>query len=143
VVLAVANTLKNLFPDVPVNRELMNDGSFEAPSFFVNLLSTRVQRAPTKTGFMTYSFDVAYFGALNVSDAFQELHGVSYRLTTEALYLLSCEGEKIGHIGGSNVEIVDQVLHWQFSTTIRVADHNDAPVMQDIKYEGGKINGDR
>lgn len=128
---AVMVALNRQFPTIKIYGEEIVQG-FEAPAFFVKLLSTAQTQELGPRYARMYSFDVHYFpldgqneDAFDIAEKLYEVlevieyNGVQYR------------GTNMNH------EVVDRVLHFFVAYNVhvrRVAP--EAPMMQNMEQEG-------
>lgn len=128
---AVMAALNRQFPTIKIYGEEIVQG-FEAPAFFVKLLSA-VQTQELGPRYMRmHSFDVHYF---SLDDKNEDAHDIAEKLY-EVLEVIEYNGVQYR---GTNMnhEIVDRVLHFFVDYNVhvrRVAP--EAPMMQNMEQEG-------
>jgi hypothetical protein len=115
----VSNTLKYHFPDIPVNREIQEDGSFVESSFFVQQLETQAVRRLGNEQMRQYHFDVIYYVDQNNHPVKHQLE-MHDEILSVLDYLRNTEGQAIAKI--QNLRIVQQEgdLHIFFSVPLRL-----------------------
>lgn len=115
----VSNTLKYHFPDISVNREKQEDGSFVESSFFVQQLETQAVRRVGNEQMRQYNYDVIYYVDQNNHPVKHQLE-MHDEILSVLDYLRNAEGQAIAKI--QNLRIVQQEgdLHIIFSVTLRM-----------------------
>ena len=134
----IGTTLKQVFPDVPVGTELQDDGSFLTPSFLVTQLETPFTPKMNNEQVRTYSFDVKYFVSL-YDRPNTKLNEAAELLMSQVKFLLDDNLKPVAKVENSSTNIVDKVLHFQFSITLRIQDDTAGQAFNtgDLNYTGG------
>jgi hypothetical protein len=128
---AVIATLGKQFPMIKVYGEEIEQG-FEAPAFFVKLLSASHTKELGPRYMRTHSFDVHYFP---LDGQNEDAHDMAEKLY-EALEVIEYNGVQYR---GTNMnhEIVDSVLHFFVDYNVYVRRITpEVPMMQNMEQEG-------
>ncbi|MHC8464490.1 phage tail terminator family protein [Weissella tructae] len=115
----VANTFKYHFPDIPVNREKQEDGSFVEASFFVQQLETQAVRRLGNEQMRHYNFDVIYYVDQNNHPVKHQLE-MHDAILGEFDYLRNAEGEPVAKIQNLRIVQLEGDLHIMFSVPLRM-----------------------
>lgn len=126
------SVLSELFPAMDIYGEVVREG-FEAPCFFVKLLSVAQERELDRRYRRSYSFDIHYFpGGV---DPNEESHGMAEQLY-DKLRQIEVEGE-IYRTSGTTHEIVDGVMHFFVDFNFMVYSEKSPGIkMQTLNQEG-------
>lgn len=129
--------LSNLFPTMDIYGEEIKQG-FEAPCFFVKLLTHAQDQELNRRYKRFYSFDIHFFPAGN--DYNREAHEMAEKLY-EALKWVGIDGARYKGTG-MNHEIVDGTLHFfvDFNFHVMAAKQSDSK-MKTLDQEGYLKNG--
>lgn len=123
--------LSLLFPDMDIYGEKIPEG-FEAPCFFVKLLTAGQDKEIDRRYKRSYAFDIHFFPKGH--DYNREGHEMAERLY-DALRMVSIDGA-LYRGTGMNHEIVDDTLHFLVDFNIRVAEQKqENPKMKILKQE--------
>lgn len=128
---AVMAALNRQFPTLKIYGEEIAQG-FEAPAFFVKLLSASHTKELGPRYMRTHSFDVHYFP---LDDKNEDAHDMAEKLY-EVLEVIEYNGVQYR---GTNMnhEIVDRVLHFFVDYNVHVRRVvPDVPKMQTLEQEG-------
>lgn len=128
--------INNLFPETYVFGEYI-DQDFEAPCFYVKLLTVSHDHELDRRYKRSNSFDIHFFPAgpdynLNAHNMAENLYVALARVNIDgAIY----KGTKMSH------EIVDNVLHFFVDYNFLVTTPKNEIKMQTLKQEGNVRNG--
>jgi len=128
---AVMATLNKQFPTIKIYGEEIVQG-FEAPAFFVKLLSASHTQELGPRYMRTHSFDVHYFP---LDDKNEDAHDMAEKLY-EVLEVIEYNGVQYR---GTNMnhEVVNRVLHFFVDYNVHVRRVvPDVPKMQTLEQEG-------
>lgn len=129
--------LSDLFPAMDIYGGAIREG-FEAPCFFVKLLSVTQDRELDRRYRRSYSFDIHYFPG--GTDPNEEAHGMAEQLY-DKLRQIEVDGA-LYRGTGMNHEVVDGVLHFFVDFNFMVYSEKPPGVkMQTLKQEGYLKNG--
>lgn len=127
----VIQTLSFLFPGMDVYGEKIKQG-FEAPCFFVKLLTGSQDKELGRRYSRSYAFDIHYFP--EGEDINLSAHDMAERLYE--LQNIDIQGGKY-RLTGTSHEIVDDVLHFFVDINFMVMKQKDnVPKMQTLTQEG-------
>lgn len=129
--------LSDLFPEMDIYGEGIEQ-DFDAPCFFVKLLTTGQDREMDRRYRRSYSFDIHYFPTS--ADPNEEAHGMAEQLY-DKLRQVNIDGE-LYRGAGMNHEVVDEVLHFFVDFNFHVfAEKPPGIKMQTLEQEGYLKNG--
>ncbi|MDN4069262.1 hypothetical protein QYF50_15525 [Paenibacillus vini] len=133
----VKDKLFSLFPNTEIWIEEIKQG-FEAPCFFVKLLTHAQDQEMNRRYKRFYSFDIHFFPEGN--DYNREAHEMAEKLY-DALRWVGIDGARYKGTG-MNYEIVDGTLHFfvDFNFHVMAAKQSD-PKMKTLEQEGYLKNG--
>lgn len=121
----VAQTLKHLFPTIPVKRERQDDGSLQLPSFFVQQLETQATQKLNDEQIRQYNFDVVYLIDQHQMPATNNAE-MADKLLAELDYLVDLNGSKAVKIQNLVVGMQGDDLHATFSVFYRMQQSIDS-----------------
>lgn len=129
--------LSNLFPDMDIYGEEIKQG-FEAPCFFVKLLTTAQDRELNKRYKRFYAFDIHFFP--RGPDYNREAHGMAEKLY-DKLRSLNIDGALYRGTSMTH-EVVDRTLHFFVDLNFHVLTIKPIdPKMKTLTEEGFIKNG--
>ncbi|GIO42476.1 hypothetical protein J41TS4_22340 [Paenibacillus apis] len=129
--------LSNLFPNMDVYGEEIKQG-FEAPCFFVKLLTMGQDQELNRRYRRSHAFDIHFFP--KSVDSNEEAHGTAEQLY-DKLRLVNIDGAMYRG-AGMNHEVVDGVLHFFVDFNFHVfAEKPPGIKMQTLNQEGRLKNG--
>lgn len=129
--------LSDFFPTLDIYGEEINQG-FEAPCFFVKLLTTAQDREMDRRYRRSHSFDIHYFPAS--ADPNEEAHGMAEQLY-DKLRQVNIDGALYRGAGMTH-EVVEGVLHFFVDFNFHVfAEKQPGIKMQTLNQEGRLKNG--
>lgn len=140
ITLLIGNTLADIDPDMIIYRDKQENGAYETPCYLIQRLPVTIGSSIGHHEHRMYTYDLVYMPA---EDSRKKLSDIDLKseLLMEKFKLIQPNFARLWH---RSLNIVDDVLHFQFD--IYVQDHalDDGPKMNNnLIYEGGLLNGNR
>ncbi len=134
----VAYTLKHYFPNIPVKRELQDDGSIELPSFFVQQLETNSSLKLGDEQMRKYNFDVVYLVDQHAMPVTKQ-NEMRERLLSIFDYLLDKDGTPKYKVNSLAFDVQNDDLHMMFFVTARVGKAGDSLFTELTDFEQKEV----